>query len=213
MKVVVVLDIERDEERDDRIPRIGSLRPHQIAAHFTLEHVTARLAVHLLVAIHRLVIARFCRFERSRVEYTQVTGEADDHQVLVEGGDGACCHRVSGVHQHLEPFAEAIDIELDVASRASRLRVAPQIEIEQGGELRGRGRRDDLNARIESAVLNELMQRLRREMRDDPREEWRVEETREPIVHRAPIAGRRFAVLGCRHGPAMIPVLRGKKQS
>ena len=64
MKVVVVLDIERDEERDDRIPRIGSPRPHQIAAHFTLEHVTARLAVHLLVAIHRLVITRFCRFER-----------------------------------------------------------------------------------------------------------------------------------------------------
>ena len=69
VKVVVVLGLERDEERDDRIPRIGSPRPHQIAAHFTLEHVTARLAVHHLVAIHRLVITRFCRFERARVEY------------------------------------------------------------------------------------------------------------------------------------------------
>ena len=148
VKVVVVLGLERDEERDDRIPRIGSPRPHQIAAHFTLEHVTARLAVHHVVAIDRLVITRCCRFERARVEYTQVTGEADDHQVLVEGGDGACGHRVSGVHQHFEPFAEAIDIELFVASR---LRVAPQIEVEQGGELRGRGRRDELAARIESA--------------------------------------------------------------
>lgn len=130
--------------------------------------------------------------------------------MLVEGGDGACCHRVAGVHKHFEPFAEAIDIELFVASG---WRVAPQIEVEQGGELRGRGRRDELAARLESAVLNELMQRLRREVRDDPREEWRVQETREPMVHRAPIAGRRFAVRGCRHGPAMIPVLRANQQS
>jgi hypothetical protein len=67
-KVAVVLGLERDEERDDRIPCIGSPRAHQVAAHFTLEHVTARLAVHHLVAIHRLVVTRFCRFERARVE-------------------------------------------------------------------------------------------------------------------------------------------------
>jgi hypothetical protein len=205
-----VLGLERDEERDDRIPDIGSPCPHQIAAHFTLEHVTARLAVHHLVAIHRLVIACLCRFERSRVEYTQVAGEADDHQVLVEGGHGASCHGVSGVNQHFDPSAEAIDVELFVASR---LRAAPQIEVEQGGELRGRRRRDDRAARFESAVLNEPMQRLRREVRDHLRDEWRVQETREPIVHRAPIAGRRFAVRSCRHGPAMIPVLRANKQS
>ena len=210
VKVVVVFGIERDEERDDRIPRPGSPCPHEIAAHFTLEHVTARLAVHHLVAIHRLVITRCSRFERARVEDAYVTGEADDHQMRVEGGDGACCHRVSGVHQHFEPFAEAIDIELFVASR---LRVAPQIELEQRGELRGRGGRDELAARIESAVLNEPMQRLRREVRDDPREGCRVEETREPLFHRFLIARRRFAVRGFRHGPAMIPVLPAKKQS
>ncbi len=137
VKIVVVLDLERGEERDDRVPRIGSLRPHKVAADFTLDHVTARLAVHLVVAIQRLVIARFRRFERAWVEYTQVAGKADDYQVLVEGGDGACCHRFSGIHQHVKPFAEAIDIELFVASRASRLR-APQIKVEQRSELRGR---------------------------------------------------------------------------
>jgi hypothetical protein len=88
-------------------------------------------------------------------------------EVPVEGGDGACRHRVSGVHQHFEPFAEAIDIELFVASR---LRGGATDRGRAGGELRGRGRRDELAARIESAVLNELMQRLRREVRDDPRE-------------------------------------------
>ena len=180
VKVVVVLGLERDEERDDRIPRIGSPRPHQIAAHFTLEPSHRRSFTHRLVTICRLVITLGGWFEDARVEYTQVTAEADDHEVRVEGGDGACRHRVSGVHQHFEPFAEAIDIELFVASR---LRVAPQIEVEQGGELRGRRGRDELAARIESAVLNELMQRLRREVRDDPREEWRVQETREPTIH------------------------------
>src|SRR5262245_62516046 len=111
---MAVVRIERGKERDDRIPRIGSSRPHQIAAHLTLEHVATRLAVHHLVAIHRLVIVRRSRFERAWVEYTQVTGEAGDYQLLVERGDGAGGHRVSGVHQRLEPFAEAIDIELFV---------------------------------------------------------------------------------------------------
>ena len=111
VKVIAVLDLERDQERDDRIPRIGSPRPRQIAANLTLEDVTARLAVHHSAAIHPLVITLFCRFERARVEDTEVTAEAEDHQVRVEGGDGACSHRVAGVHQHFEPFAEAIDIE------------------------------------------------------------------------------------------------------
>ena len=41
------------------------------------------------------------------------------------------------------------------------------------------------------------MQRLRCEVRNHPREEWRVQETREPMLDRAPVAGRRFAVRGC----------------
>ena len=131
------------------------------------------------MALDRLVVTGCGRFERARVEDTQVTGEADDHQVLVEAGDGARGHRVSGVHQHLEPFTEAIDIELLVASR---LRVAPQVEVEQGGELRGRRRRDELAARIESPEMNELMQRLRREVRDDPRQERRIQQAREPMI-------------------------------
>jgi hypothetical protein len=69
---------------------------------------------------------------------------------------------VAGVHQHFEPFAEAIDVELPVASRP---RGTPQIEVEQGGELRGSRCRDELAARIESTVANELMQGFRREVR------------------------------------------------
>ena len=91
--------------------------------------------------------------------------------------------------------------------------MAPQVEVEQGGELRGCRRRDEVAARIESPVPNELMQRLRREVGDDPREEWCVKETREPMLYRVLLAGRSVAVRDFRHGPAMIPVLRANKQS
>jgi hypothetical protein len=50
-------------------------------------------------------------------------------------------------------------------------------------------------------------------VRDDAREEWRIQETREPMLYRAPIAGRRLAIRGFRHGPAMIPILPANKQS
>ena len=110
----------------------------------------------------------------------------------------------------LSKVAETIDVEPFVASRP---RVTPQIEVEHGGELRGRRRRDELGARLESPVANELMQRLRREVRNDAREEWRIQQSRESIFDRAPVAGRRIAVRGFGHGPAIIPVLASNKQS
>jgi hypothetical protein len=94
-----------------------------------------------------------------------------------------------------------------------RPRVSPEIEVEQDRELRGRRRRDELAARIEAAVANELMQRLRREVRNDAREERRIQQAREPMVDRAPVTGRRIAVRDFGQGPAMIPVLASNKQS
>ena len=114
------------------------------------------------------------------------------------------------MHQHFEPFAEAIDVELLVASRP---RVTPQIEVEQGGELRGRRRRDELAAHIESAVPNELMQCLRREVWNDSRKERRIQQSRESMFDRAPVAGRPIAIRDFGHGPVMIPVLASNKQS
>ena len=74
-------------------------------------------------------------------------------------------------------------------------------------------RRDELAARIESAVANELVQGLGREVRNDAREEWRLQQPREPMLDRALVAGRRLAVRDFGHGPAMIPVLASNKQS
>ena len=181
--------IERDEERDDRIPRIGSPRPHQIAAHFTLEHVTARLAVHQVVSLDRLIVCLRDGFERTRVEHTQVAAQAKDHQPLIQCGHGACGDRISGVNQHLEPFTEALDIELLVVTWFG---LAPQIEVEERRELRRRRRRDEFAARIEPAMQDELMQFFRRDKGNHACE---------------------ATIGGCRHGPVIIAVLGDNKQS
>ena len=96
---------------------------------------------------------------------------------------------------------------------ASRPRVTPEIEVEQDGELRGRRCRDEFAAGFEPAGANELVQRLRRKVRDDSHKEWRIQQSREPMVDRAPFAGDRIAVRDFGHGPAMIPVLPFNKQS
>ena len=155
VKIVDVFALERDEQCDDGVPGVGAPRPYQVAAHFTLRQVGARLTVHLLVSIDDLVVALLCRFECAGIKDTQVTGEAEDHDVFVERGNRARGHRLSGVDQHFNPFAEAADIELFVAPG---LRVTPQIQVEQRRELRGCGRRDELAAGMEPLVLNELVQ-------------------------------------------------------
>ena len=118
-----MLGVERDQQRDDRVPRVGSPRTDDVAGHFTLEPVAVRHSTrhrisftHRLVTINRLVITLGNWFEDARVEHTHVAGESDDHQLLVEGGDDSSGHRVFRFHQHFEPFAEAIDVELLVAA-------------------------------------------------------------------------------------------------
>ena len=110
VEVVAMVGVEREKQRHDRVPRVGPARAHQIAAHFTLGAGEWRR-----VDVHRLIIARRGRREGCGIEDTDVAGESRNHQVLVDGGDGPCRHRVPGVHQQFEPFAEAVLIEPFVA--------------------------------------------------------------------------------------------------
>jgi hypothetical protein len=57
------------------------------------------------------------------------------------------------------------------------------------------------------------MQRLGRQVRNDAREEWRIQQSREPMFDRASVARHRVAVRDFGHGPAMISVLASNKQS
>jgi hypothetical protein len=128
-----VLGVERDQQRDERVPRVGSSRTDDVAAYFTFDPAASRIMhrrvvhrrvdihrisfPHRLVTIRRLVITLGGGFEDARVEHTHVAGKSGDHQVLVEGGNRSCGQRATGVHQNFEPFAEAIDVEPMVASR------------------------------------------------------------------------------------------------
>ena len=90
-----------------------------------------------------------------------------------------------------EPFAEAIRVELLVAARLS---APPQIEVEDRRQLRWCCRGDELSAGVESAVPNELMQRLWRKMRHESREVWRIEQAREGTSERARLVWRQVSL-------------------
>jgi hypothetical protein len=87
-----VLGVERGQQRDDRVPHVGSPPTDDVAADCTLEPVAARIVLrrvasmhrlvgihhisftHRLMTIHRLVITlRLVR--RCPVEYTHVAGK------------------------------------------------------------------------------------------------------------------------------------------
>ena len=128
MEIVLMVGLEREEQRHDRVPRVGSPGAQDIATHLTLGAVERR---HVDVQRrHRRptpTVAEGCG-----VEDTHVTGESGNYQVLVDGGNGPCGHSVPGARQQFEPFAKAVLIEPFVSTR---LRVGPQIEIEHRRQL------------------------------------------------------------------------------
>ena len=168
-----MIGIEGEEQRHDRVPRVGPCRADQIAAHFACE--TAGRGD---TSVDSLVIALRDRFEGAEVEDAHVASESSNHQALIDGRDGSRGARAAGVNQELEPLAEALHVEPFVAPW---LRAAPEIEVEDRGELLGCRCGDELSTGVESAVSNELMQCLGRQMRHDSREVWRLEQTRESM--------------------------------
>ena len=114
--------------------------------------------------------------EHPRVEDADVAGEAGNHEVCLEGCDDPRRDRLAGVHQHFDPLSEAIRVELFVAPGPG---VAPQVEVEDRGQLFGRRGGDELSTGFESAMPNELVQRLGRKLRHQAREVRCVEQTGE----------------------------------
>ena len=120
--------------------------------------------------------------------------------------------RVENLEQELDAATkeqQGLAAELSQARRAAAPRLAKavrgelaQLAMEDATFEVRLEERDELAASIETTVPNELMQSLRREVRNDAREERRIQQSREPI-----------AVCDFGHGPAMIPALRAKKQS
>ena len=164
VKPVVMVGVEREEKRDNRVPGVSRDSTHEIAAHFTLG-----TSVRGHVDVRWFTIER--QGDRRRVEHAHVAGKPGNDEVLVHGCDGLRGHGAARVHQQFQPFAEALRVETLVVAWLS---ASPQIEIEDTRQLRWCRRGDDLCTDIESAVHDELMQRLWREVRHDSREMGRI---------------------------------------
>jgi hypothetical protein len=81
--------------------------------------------------------------------------------------------------EHLNPHAEALRIKVLVESRTCG---SPQIEIEDVGQLCGRGLGDELGAVFETDGIDDAMQQLRPQLRRKRREAmnefvWQADES------------------------------------
>ena len=196
-----MVGVERQEQRDDRVPGVSPDRTHQIAADFAFDASGRRH-----VRFNQLVIDQS---DRRRVEDAHVPREPGNHEVFVQVRDDPRRDFHAGVHQQFEPVTEAIRVELLVSPWLS---VAPQVEVEDRRQLLGCRRGDELSTGVESTASNQLMQRLRREMRHQPRELRRIEQAREGTLDRGRSAAANTTG-AFRHGPAMIRLSPPNKQS
>ena len=87
--------------------------------------------------------------------------------------DDSSGSRDARLHEHLEPHAEAIGVELLVHAW---LIGAPQVEVEYAGQLSRCRQGHELAAVFESAGLNDAVQHFWLQMRDDAGELWHVED-------------------------------------
>ena len=111
--------------------------------------------------------------------------ETGRDEIGVEPGDGPRRHVGALLHQHLDPHAEPIRVELLVEAR---VRAPPQIEIEDARDLRRRRQGDELAAVLEPAALDDAVQQLGRQPRHDLGELRRIQDA---IEQAAPIAAAR----------------------
>jgi hypothetical protein len=128
--------------------------------------------------------------ERRDVVHPYVLRETGRDEIGVEPGDGPRRHVEALLHQHLDPHAEPIGVELLVEAGG---RAPPQVEIEDARDLRRRRQRDELAAVLEPAALDHAVQQLGRQPWHDLGELRRVQDA---IEQTAPIAAGERALAG-----------------
>jgi hypothetical protein len=163
-----------------------------------------------------------------------VLGEPCDHQLDLHLGKDPRRDTGARFQQHLEPDTEPIRVELFVQAGPAS---APQIKIQDAGQLVRRRQRDQLAALCESIALNDAMKHLGAQSREHLGEMRHVENAIEQTMRlsemllrmtvtvpfravrgagasasriRATATGARH---GFRHGPAMIQAPPPNKQS
>ena len=98
------------------------------------------------------------------IEDRGVARESRDDKFDVETDELLRGHGGAGLHQHLQPHAKPIDIELFVgAGRAS----VPDIDVQNARQLRRRGERHEFGRILEPADLNDAVKDFRRKVGND----------------------------------------------
>ncbi len=196
---------KRHEQAHDGVPGMRGTRANQVAADLALG-IVGRLRTIPLA----LLVARKSRFEDTGVEHAHVARQRGDRQTLVHLRDHARGDRVALFHQRFEPRAEPRGVELLGAAGGGR---APQIEIEDGGDLLRRCGCDERAAGVDAVVTDHLMQNVRREPRDDVREVRCVEQARQGAGRLVGLSVETTRIDVLRHEPPMIEAAAAKKQS
>ena len=162
-----MLRVEGQQDRDDRVPRVGTPGHDQVAADVAGEPI-----VDGANRSHFFSIRRRIGRDRRAVEHTRVLCEPGNHEIDVHLRELLRRYGGARFHQHFEPHAETIGVELLVQAW---LGGAPQVEIKDTRQLVGCRQRHELAAILESTALNDSVKQLRLQSRDDLREVWRVQ--------------------------------------
>jgi hypothetical protein len=160
--------VERGQHVEDRVPGVLPAGDEPAAG-----EVGAEPAVPLDHCRDVRAVRRRIRLERGDVEDAHVLRQAGGDEADVEPRDQPCRHLGSLLDEHLEPHAEAFGVELLVEAG---LGAAPQIQIEDAGDLRRRRQHHQRTAGLEPTAIDDAVQGVGRQPRHHFGDAWRVED-------------------------------------
>ena len=145
-----VVAIEREDQREGRVPPIRAAGDQQVAVQLLGER-----ALKLLVHPGRGVASLFVHAlaQPVLVEHQDEALERAGDEVLAQLGDAIGGGRFASLEQHLEPGDEALGVEGLALARAL---VLEEVFVERGDELLRGGERDQLAGVFEPHVADEL---------------------------------------------------------
>ena len=167
MKVGALFRFERQQNRNNRVPRVGAPGHEQVPADVARHSVVEGATRGNLLAVQGRV-----RCDRRAVEDERVLREAGDYEIDVHLRHLLRCHGRTRLQEHFQPHAEATGVEPLVGARHGR---SPQVEIEDARQLLGCRQRHELRAVLEPDALNDAMQQLGLKARNRLCEVWRVQ--------------------------------------
>jgi hypothetical protein len=101
------------------------------------------------------------------IENSGVARESRDDKLYIETDELLRSNGGARLHQHVQPHAKPIDIELFVGAGCANV---PDIDIQYARELRRRGERHEFSRILEPADPNDAVKNFRRQAGNDFRQ-------------------------------------------